>query len=49
MECCIGVYIETVLQVAHFYTVVKGEKIFKKLTFGLIYSDEGLQSETSAF
>ena len=30
MECCVGVFIETVLQVVKFYTVVND---FKKLTF----------------
>ena len=33
MECCVGVSIETVLQVVKFYTVDVLKKNFKKLTF----------------
>ena len=29
MECCVGVSIETVLQIVKFYTVVNAEKILK--------------------
>ena len=45
MECCIGVSVETVLQVVKSYIVVNWEKI----TNIHIHSDEGLQSKTSLF
>ena len=35
MECCVGVSIETVLQVVKFYTVVNWEKNLKNWRFGL--------------
>ena len=35
MECCVGVSIETVLQVVKFYTVVNWEKILKNWRFEL--------------